>query len=381
MDEIIDKLLDINFIDEIVELTDSFRKRGLISLALLSKMRTNYTALVKWSIIYYLFMEVLEILLKEADITPAIQRYGDPFIVFLSVSALINFGLYSVLTYLILNKTYSKRAAWLSICLILLSIFPVVVLRYFIEEVLSRIILGFGNYKDGVSLSYYFRDNLYYAFQYIALGAVVFFFYYSKYKEARAQALQIENKQMELAILRSQINPHFLFNMLNNIYSLVYTKSEKALPAIDKLSQFLRQTLYESKDKCIIGDEIKLIEKLIELEGYRHSKKLEVRMDYAGVKLDSMIPSYVLLPFVENALKHGETKNELFPIQILLKQKDNYLEYFVKNKIINKQKDQVGGLGLESLKKRLEIRFDKDFEFRTVAREGHFEGFLKIPLV
>ena len=137
---------------------------------------------------------------------------------------------------------------------------------------------------------------------------------FTKLKQA-AQQLRIEKQEAELNYLKSQTNPHFLFNTLNNIYSLARDKSDLAPESILRLSKILRFMLYETGGEYIaIEQELKIINDYIALEKLRYDDSLHINFNYDIEDMKQPLPPLLLIPLVENAFKHGvsETRNQPF---------------------------------------------------------------------
>jgi len=292
----------------------------------------------------------------------------------LNFSSLLVFFSYSLGAYLVLYYYYPKSILKVIIGLITVML-SVVALRYLIEEIVFLHLFGFDNYNDNMTTLNYTLGNLFYAFLHTSLGCVFFFIQYSLFKEKQAQQLLVENKKTELAYLRSQVNPHFLFNTLNNIYSLVYQKSDKALPALEKLTSMLRYSLYEGEEKIGLEKEINSIENFIILEEMRYDYPLNIDFIIEGSLSNISIPPFLLLPLVENAFKHGDLKA---PLKIKLQVSNKQLIFQVFNQIKIKQKDKVGGIGLENIKKRLELIYGDDHQFTINQNESIFNVQLTI---
>ncbi|MEM9680204.1 MAG: histidine kinase, partial [Bacteroidota bacterium] len=235
-------------------------------------MKYNAKTLGYWFLIYYLVTDVVGEIIDSDSISDAFDYHIQPNIIALTLSVGLIFFLYALSSYSVFYRWHNKKPFWMNILTIAISVVAIVGLRYLIEEVLFRSIFGFGNYRKDVALTYYFIDNFYYVFQYCALGIIFYFWQYSKHKDERTNELLLENQRMELDLLRSQTNPHFLFNTLNNIYALVHIDSDKALNAIEKLSQLLRYSLYKTKTVVSLEDEISQIRNFIDLESIRHKK-------------------------------------------------------------------------------------------------------------
>jgi LytS/YehU family sensor histidine kinase len=161
---------------------------------------------------------------------------------------------------------------------------------------------------------------------------------------------------------------------------MVYFKSEKSLPAIEKLSQIMQFTTYEAqKEKIPLSGEINYIRAYIELEKLRHQEESFVILDIETVSENREIPPYILSPLVENALKHGVMSDET-PVRIDLKADNRKLVFCVVNKIGTQKKDKLGGIGLDNLKKRLEIYYPGTHSLEISSENQHFTAKLEIEL-
>jgi len=173
--------------------------------------------------------------------------------------------------------------------------------------------------------------------------------------------LILQTKASELALLRSQIKPHFLFNTLNNIYSLVYTKSEDAPEAVMKMSAIMRYMLYDATEDVVpLEKEIEYLKSFIALENLRLHPKGFVDLTIAGSCENHTIAPMLLIPFVENAFKHG-CKNCAVPgIKINLYADKQWIQFEVVNylrKTDTANKDQIKGIGLQNIRRRLELLY------------------------
>jgi LytS/YehU family sensor histidine kinase len=185
-----------------------------------------------------------------------------------------------------------------------------------------------------------------------------------------------ERQASEIALLRSQVNPHFLFNTLNNIYSLVYNKSEEAPEAVMKLSSIMRYMLYDSNtDVVALNKEIEYLNSFIELQQLRIMQKDFVQIKVTGSMENRTIAPMLLIPFVENAFKHGE-KNHSPGIIIHLNIKPDKLIFTVENNIkaINQTPpEESGGFGLENIKRRLGLLYPDKHELTLNKSEDKFK--------
>ncbi|MCD0454633.1 histidine kinase [Chryseobacterium sp. LC2016-27] len=259
------------------------------------------------------------------------------------------------------------------------AVFFFVLFRYSLEEILLFELFGFRNYAEGTTLGYYFFDNIYYSSLTIFVSTSLWLFtYYSKLEVERAQLIE-ERKNAQLQALKTQINPHFIFNTLNNIYSLVYQNSEKALPAIEELGQLLRYSTKDlEKDFITLDKEIGYLDSLIALEKLRikNPELLIVEKKLIHPKLN--ISPMLLVPFVENAFKHGDFRNKGFDMKI--SDNNKVLHFYLSNFKKEKMKDPVSGIGIENVRKRLEILYPKKYELNMIETETNFTVDLKIDL-
>ena len=213
-------------------------------------------------------------------------------------------------------------------------------------------------------------------------GVIRHIYDYQKLKEA-AQKLRIEKQEAELNYLKSQTNPHFLFNTLNNIYSLARDKSDLAPESILRLSKILRFMLYEtSSDYIAIEQELKIISDYISLEKLRYDDTLYINFNYDVEDMKQALPPLLLVPLVENAFKHGvsETRNHPF-IDIHLEVNKRQLAFFVKNST-DKYSDESAvdeKIGLSNLRRQLELLYS-DYQLIVEKSNSVFTATLKINL-
>jgi two-component system, LytTR family, sensor kinase len=205
---------------------------------------------------------------------------------------------------------------------------------------------------------------------------------YIKLKQA-GQQLRIEKQAAELNYLRSQTNPHFLFNTLNNIYSLARDKSDLAPESILRLSKILRFMLYETGGAFIsIEQELKIITDYIDLEKLRYDDSLHVNFNHDIEDMKQALPPLLLIPLVENAFKHGvsETRNQPF-VNIHLSINKRQLAFVVKNSA----ESYVGegsvkeNIGLSNLRRQLELLYT-DYDLSVQQGNSVFTAVLKINL-
>ncbi len=189
--------------------------------------------------------------------------------------------------------------------------------------------------------------------------------------------LENQNLTSELAYLKSQINPHFLFNTLNNIHTLAYKKSDGAPEAIMKLSELMRYMLYESDVTYVpIEKEIQHLKSFIGLQELRFKADSIVSLKISGDTKGVKIAPLLLLPFIENAFKHGCNLNKSGAIKVSLTINQG-VEYVVENEICNQQndvsRDTVGGIGLENIRRRLILIYPDKHTFQVSQSSNSFK--------
>jgi two-component system, LytTR family, sensor kinase len=237
--------------------------------------------------------------------------------------------------------------------------------------------------KDFSSLSKALENQMGYS-----VGSVVIFglsrhiYNYVKLSQTEQQ-LRFEKQAAELNYLRSQTNPHFLFNTLNNIYSLARDKSDLAAESILRLSKILRFMLYETGgDYIAIEQELQIMRDYIDLEKLRYDQSLRVNFNNDIEDMKQAIPPLLLMPLVENAFKHGvsETRNQPF-VDIHLSVNKRILTFIVKNSAdgYNTQEAVKENIGLSNLRRQLELLYS-DYNLSIQPSSSLFTATLKINL-
>ncbi len=225
------------------------------------------------------------------------------------------------------------------------------------------------------------------AFMFKLLVSTIHIFSNDAKNKTEAHKLEMENIQLEVNFLKSQLNPHYLFNALNNIYSYAYFKDDRAPEMISDLSEILQYTLYESKNVLAPLDrEIRFLENYLNMERMRYEDVNAQIEFHQKVKPDTdiMIAPLILFPFVENAVKYGikENKNVGW-VKVNLELVADELIFTVENNIssVNNNnepgKNRMGGIGISSTKRRLEMLYP-DHRLTINKGEDCYSVFLKI---
>ncbi|MCX6319572.1 MAG: histidine kinase [Bacteroidetes bacterium] len=296
----------------------------------------------------------------------------------LKITTTVSFFLYALSSYFFLWYLSKRKRQIAAFFLILLCIPLIILFRYLLEEIICPATLGIQNYNPNTSLSYYLLDNKYFSIPYTSFGVVYYFIQSNRFKEMEKNTLELHNRQAELEFLKSQINPHFLFNNLNSIYSLVYHRSDKALKAIEQLSLLLRYMLYEKKKEVLLSEEVNYLNNFIALQKLRFEAEIPLVIKIDNLNADKKIAPLLLIPIVENAFKHGDFKYPEFPLLINLLNTKTELSFVVENKKNQYQKDEHSGIGISNLKRRLELLYPNRYAFTTEENDKSYKTTLKI---
>jgi hypothetical protein len=193
----------------------------------------------------------------------------------------------------------------------------------------------------------------------------------------------LENQRLtaELAFLKSQINPHFLFNSLNSIYSLAYQKSDTAPEAILKLSEIMRYMLYESNDgKVDLAKEIQYLQNYIDLQKIRFGNKAFVDFKITGEVGNQKIVPLLLIAFIENAFKHGVASDPSVPIRLMINLSGSNLHFYIENKKHMNNRDIEGGVGLANVERRLELLYPGNYKLDIQDKPDIYTAELSLVL-
>ena len=200
----------------------------------------------------------------------------------------------------------------------------------------------------------------------------------------REHALKAENERvrLELESLRSQIHPHFLFNTLNNLYSLTLTSSASASLVVVHLSDLLRYMLYECKEPQVpLEKELQMLKKYIELEKLRYGNRLDAAFTISGETHDLAVSPLLLLPFVENSFKHGVSDQiDQCWININVHVEKTVFTLKVSNSRVEKQETTFGGLGMENVRKRLQLLYPETHDLKIVEENEIYVVKLELVL-
>ncbi len=229
----------------------------------------------------------------------------------------------------------------------------------------------------GMALNYVVAGFLSYMLSFIFRIALAYFTL-----KQQSEKILAQKSQAELNLLKSQVQPHFLFNTLNNIYYEAYREAPRTAKLIERLSDIMRYFVDESpKDEVSISTEILFLENYIALEKIRIRHEIELNF-IKDCNAELRIPPMLLMTFVENIFKHGIDKSSSEnQIEISLVQQDGFLLFQTKNRLYDKTgTPETTGFGIKNLQKRLDFLYSNRFEMNIDCSNGFFTAFLKVPL-
>ncbi len=309
---------------------------------------------------------------------PGRMRFGNPFHspVFICINILL-FIYFYVNAFLLMPKLFLRK-------------------KYFLYAGITSALLVFILFVPGWINSFSHRENMLatrfrnpdmlivFLFLVVFLmSACIYIMQQWLHAEKRNRAIEHDKLETELAFLKSQINPHFLFNTLNNIYSLAVTKNEFTADAILKLSDMMRYVVTDGKlDIVPLSKEIEYLQHFIELQKIRLTDKVRVEFHVSGETAAKQIAPLLLISFIENAFKHGVSAHAeaLITINIFIEQQQ--MELYVANNVHSmRQLDGCSsGTGLLNARRRLNLLYDQKHSLHISASEELFEVRLLIDL-
>lgn len=277
-------------------------------------------------------------------------------------------------SYLIPKFLYERK--YIPFIIIQLLLFVLIIVSH---KIFFELIIPAKSFILEISVKYNFIP-----FLFTVLGSIAIKSVSDRIKaDGVASERQSEALKSELAFLRSQINPHFIFNVLNNIVALSRLKSKELEPTIMKLSSLMQYMLYESNEsQVLLSHEADYLKSYIDLQKQRFGNRLKINFDVDIQDDRHTIEPMLLIPFVENAFKHGMGLVPDPEIDISLKVVGNELLFEVKNKYIDDDdaKDKLSGIGLSNVKRRLELLYGPNQELYINKLQDWFIVTLRLNL-
>lgn len=288
---------------------------------------------------------------------------------------------YFVISFLIPRFFVKKR----NLPVLLLGVVIAITVNILISRYINFVVqpkLGFWVNRRALTVELFY--SLLSNFMIVGTASTLKLFSYSTKIQLNQSELERKTVQSELGILRSQVNPHFLFNVLNNIDALIFEDKEKASNAIFLLSKIMRYMLQESTEERVrLDKELTYINDYLELAklSFEDPKFLEFKS--AGSYAGKLIPPLLFIPIIENAVKHCNKQVKSPGIQIFFNVEKDFIELNTSNHIKRndfKLPDNSTGNGLKIVKKRLKLLYGENFIFDINRDMDKFEIYLKVPL-
>ncbi len=239
-------------------------------------------------------------------------------------------------------------------------------------------------YEEEASWSYYVVSSIPYYF--LILGFTTYYrLSWKRLNEKQVQTEILNQKlEAELNFLKAQVNPHFLFNTLNNIYAFAIIGHENTAPMIAKLAEILRYLIYDGTSTLVpLEKEITNLENLLDLYQIKNSKQQHITLTHTGVKSRHMIAPLLLINLLENAFKHGDAlSNPSGFVRTAIEVEENRLYFSVENsfsKEIHKGRAEAG-VGLENISRQLELQYPKRHQLEVTTKEDYYQVHLEIHL-
>lgn len=211
----------------------------------------------------------------------------------------------------------------------------------------------------------------------LSLMFPIVYLIYDRFKQkAEIARLKEETLKAELSLLKSQINPHFFFNTLNNLYGLAVEKSDLTEHVIYKLSEMMRFTIYDGrKDSVTVKDEINYLQNFIELNKLRYHNEIEIEFITEIENETQRIPPLLFINLLENAFKHGaDSKTGGAYIRFSLKTNSKEIQFEIENNFDETSVSAGKGIGLENLKRRLELLFPGKHEYSVSNKQSIYKS-------
>lgn len=292
----------------------------------------------------------------------------------------IGYGRTIIMCYLslwIFDSLFTRRFYGLAVIALVGLIAGDVMLRYGIEQMLLGPYFGIWQYPANITVGTYFIETVFFS----ALGIFLCFLLKIVNDYFRNEAVSQEKVKMELAYLKAQLNPHFLFNTMNNLYGLSLTEPEKTPDVILRLSEMMRYMLYESNETYVpVSQEVIYLNNFIELETLRYPRQIFVDFLVEGDVNGKRIAPLLLIAFVENSFKHGQLQNAKSPVSIRLSISGDSLHFETCNTITTCQRDHTGGVGLKNVQRRLALLYPGHHKMSIFQEMNTFKAILSIQL-
>jgi LytS/YehU family sensor histidine kinase len=310
------------------------------------------------------------------QVTPG-AIYNVPNMIWQTIIGMIRFAIVFYVSYFWVHNILREKHKWWKKYLLVTIIFSILVIQKWFWNflpILNTKDLTFTQQFAKITSSYVFLNIIMTFFQGgLAIAFKTLLAYFDEKKKRKE--LETANLKNELSLLRSQVNPHFIFNTLNNIDALILKNPKKASDLLIKLSDEMRYMLYDANiEKIEIESELKFLNNYISLQKIRinHNEPISIKINIDNPK--EKIPPMLFLPLVENAFKHGIFIDADDIISLKIQLKDHFLYFSISNPYDNNvnTNDNHKGLGLDLVKKRLNLIFPKTNKFEIKTADQKF---------
>ncbi|MGV6831158.1 MAG: sensor histidine kinase [bacterium] len=306
---------------------------------------------------------------------------GEMIIRTLVGSILLYYNYFFLVPKFLLKK---KFVSYVILSIISLAIFNFLLINYFSNETLDHFkkLLTVDPEAKFVNGIRYFIPFAFSLTLFLLGGILRLVFTYFE-RERNAKILEANQKEAQIQFLRTQLNPHFLFNTLNGIYSLVRTKSDNAPDAILTLSELMRYMLYEvGESKVLLKKELNYINNYVELQKLRLKRSDQISLSFNGDPKNLKIQPLILITYIENAFKYGTDFQGRTQIIIKIKVIDNTLHFYIENPFITKKSNKDNsGIGQMNIRKQLDLIYAENYDLTISSNDGFYKVNLKINLI
>lgn len=255
--------------------------------------------------------------------------------------------------------------------------------RFFLEEVIGYAIFGEHNYylQRNNIIAVYLMDSIGYSLKPCLYSSLMYLFFRYKENTELVNELKLQQQEAKMAMLQSQIGPHFLFNTLNGFYSDLYGRNPKEAEGVMKLSQLLRYVTYDANESMMpLKKEITFVKDYLYFYEKRYEQDFNIEFTVDGDVEDQKIPSLILIHFVENMCKHGVIDDPKRPSKIRIQVHQDSIEVLTENAISSSEKYMDKGIGTQNIKSRLNLLFKDNYELSYHSENNIFHTHLIMPL-
>lgn len=333
------------------------------------------SVIVLWHILGWLLIFALPFLIR-TNSSDQRKQPDEGFLNFYIVSRFLWIGLFYFNAHYLFAKYINKKSFWIYIISQVVCILFISVLSHWLFNAFVK--------TSPYDIANFFVYNIFTYFFIMAASTAYVLILDKITADKLKQQRENENLKTELSFLRSQVSPHFMFNVLNNMVALARKQSDQLEPSLIKLSSLMRYMLYETDDdKVLLEKEVEYVKSYIDLQQLRFGKNVKINVEIQDVHGGYEIEPMLLIPFVENAFKHGTGLIEAACIDIELSIKNNILYFTVRNKYnehSEEVKDKTSGIGLNNVKRRLNLLYGSNHSLLINKNDNWFTVSVQLNL-